>query len=383
MPSLPDPGADAISQSRALQAQIRAEIAAADGWIPFTRYMELALYAPGLGYYSGGATKFGAPGDFVTAPEISSLFGRALARQAAQVVHLTDGDILEVGAGTGRLTADVLLELEKLGRLPRTYFILELSAELTARQRASLAERTPRLVGGVQWLDRLPQSFTGLIFGNEVLDAMPVHVVAWRASGIHERGVCLTRDAFAWGERQVQPGELLDIARKLNPPPEYVSEIGLAVRGFIKTLAHILERGAMLFVDYGFGQREYYHPQRSTGTLMCHYRHQAHDDPFFWPGLQDITAHVDFTAVAERAIDAGLELLGFTTQAHLLINCGVTQMLAEAPAENAAAYLPLANQLQKLVSPAEMGELFKAIALGKGIGEPLCGFAHGDQSRLL
>lgn len=383
MPSLPEPDIDAVSHSRELQAQIRAEIDNAGGWIPFTRYMELALYAPGLGYYGGGAAKFGASGDFVTAPEISPLFGRALARQAAQIIQLTDGDILELGAGTGRLTADMLIELERLGRLPRNYFVLELGAELKERQRALLTSRTPRLVDRVRWLDRLPESFIGLIFGNEVLDAMPVHVVAWRAHGICERGVRARPDAFAWAERPVEPGGLLEIARALNPPPDYVSEIGLAARGFIKTLAQILDRGALLFVDYGFGQREYYHPQRKTGTLMCHYRHHAHDDPFFWPGLQDITAHVDFTGVAERAIDAGLKLLGFTTQAHFLINCGVAQILEEMPATSAAAYLPLANQLQKLVSPAEMGDLFKAIALGKGIDEPLLGFVRGDKSRLL
>lgn len=383
MPSLPEPGVDAISHSRVLQAQIRAEIEKAGGWIPFTRYMELALYAPGLGYYSGGATKFGAPGDFVTAPEVSALFGRALARQVAQVVDLVDGDILEVGAGTGRLMADVLLELELLGCLPRSYFVLELSAGLKERQQALLARNAPHLADRVRWLNRLPESFTGLILGNEVLDAMPVHVVAWRDNGIYERGVCIRQDAFAWEERPLEPQDLFDIARALNPPPEYVSEISLAARGFISSLARILERGAMLFVDYGFGQREYYHPQRRTGTLMCHYRHQAHDDPFYWPGLQDITAHVDFTCVAERAIDAGLRLLGFTTQAHLLINCGVTQILAQTPAENAVAYLPLASQLQKLVSPAEMGELFKVIALGKDIGEPLMGFVQGDKSRLL
>lgn len=390
MPSLPIPSEAALQHSRAVQELICAEIAAADGWISFARYMELALYAPGMGYYSGGAAKFGGTGDFVTAPEISPLFGKAVARQAAQVLELMggeSGDILEFGAGTGKLALDLLLELEKLGHLPGRYLILEVSAELRQRQRELFEKHAPHLSARIDWLEHLPTRFNGLVFANEVLDAMPVHLVVWRDSGLLERGVAWNGTAFEWRERPLVDGELFTAARALNlrvdPGKNYISEINFAARGFMRSLADVLQQGAIVLIDYGFGRSEYYHPQRDQGTLMCHYRHHVHGDPFYLPGLQDITSHVNFSAVAEVAVDAGLELRGYTTQAHFLINCGVTEILAQTPAENTGAYLPLANQLQKLVSPAEMGELFKVIAFGKNIHQPLAGFVSGDKSRLL
>ncbi len=379
MPPLPTPDPAALRHSTETAARIAGEIDSAGGWIPFSRFMELALYAPGLGYYSAGLGKFGETGDFVTAPEISALFGRTLARQAAQVLAETGGDILEVGAGSGRLAFDLLAGLARSGQpLPR-YFILEVSADLRRRQQQLLLPYAPR----VQWLDTLPDSFTGLILGNEVLDAMPVEITAWRGDGIYQRGVALDDGEFRWSERELAAGELFDQATRLEMPTDSFSEIGLAARGFIAALAAMLEKGAILMLDYGFGQSEYYHPQRRTGTLMCHYRHHAHDDPFYLPGLQDITAHVDFTAIAEAGIEHGLNLLGYTSQAHFLLNCGITDLLAETPPEQASTYLPLAAQVQKLLSPAEMGELFKAIALGKGMDVPLIGFARGDKSRML
>ena len=400
LPPLPVSSEAALQHSHAVKELIHAELAAAGGWISFAQYMRLALYAPGMGYYSGGAAKFGQEGDFVTAPEISSLFGRALARQAAQVLELTDdgGDILEFGAGSGKLALDLLLELERLGNLPGRYFILEVSAELRQRQRQLLEKYAPHLLLLVVWLERLPARFNGLILANEVLDAMPVHLVAWRDADLFERGVTSSvsnGDEFGWNECPLREGELFEAARALTPwiesgsgdisggVSEYVSEINLAAWGFMASLAKILQQGAIVLIDYGFGRGEYYHPQRNCGTLMCHYRHHAHDNPFYLPGLQDITSHVDFSAVAEAATNAGLELLGYTTQAYFLINCGITESLAQTPAENVKEYLPLANQLQKLVSPAEMGELFKAIAFGKNISQPLIGFTSGDKSRLL
>jgi SAM-dependent MidA family methyltransferase len=389
---LPEPSHAALEHSQALKRLIQAEIAAAGGWISFERYMRLALYAPGMGYYSAGAEKFGQAGDFVTAPEISSLFGRTLARQAAQVLGLIneEADILEFGAGTANLTLDLLLELERLGNLPAHYFILEVSAELRQRQRRMLEEHAAHLLPRVLWLERLPAEFNGLILANEVLDAMPVHLVAWRDDNLFERGIICDDNEFQWRERPLEEGELFAAARELNPLIEersegagYISEINLSAQYFIHGLADILQKGAILLIDYGFGRREYYHPQRSRGTLMCHYRHFAHDDPFYLPGLQDITAHVDFSAIADMAAKDGLTLLGYNTQAHFLINCGITGILARIPAENTGEYLPLANQLQKLVSPAEMGELFKAIAFGRNISGPLAGFASGDKSRLL
>jgi len=379
MSPLPAPDPAALEYSTQTAALISREIESAGGWIPFSRFMELALYAPGLGYYSAGMHKFGAAGDFVTAPEISALFGQALAQQAAQVLGLNAGNILEIGPGSGRLAFDLLSELERLGQLPERYFLLEVSADLRQRQQHLLDRFAPR----VEWLDTLPASFSGLIIGNEVLDAMPVHIVAWREDGLFERGVSVADDRFAWSDRTLTSGALFDIAASLDVPPGTISEISLAAGGFVATLAGLLDKGAILMLDYGFGQNEYYHPQRSSGTLMCHYRHYAHDDPFYLPGLQDITSHVDFTAIAETGISHGLNLLGYTSQAHFLINCGITDLLARASPEQASAYLPLAAQVQKLLNPAEMGELFKVIALGKGVDTPLLGFARGDKSHML
>jgi SAM-dependent MidA family methyltransferase len=381
--TLPAPGLEAAQHSARLVELIRRDIAAQGGWISFARYMEMALYAPGLGYYMAGAQKFGEHGDFITAPELSPLFGRTLARQVAEIMASSNPHILELGAGSGKLAADMLAELEQIGSLPDSYAILEVSADLRARQQALLRERLPHLLDRVHWLDALPEKFSGAIVANEVLDALPVHLVHWRDSAITERGVALSDNSFIWRERAISDAALLDAAQKIKAPDDYVSEIFLAACGLINSLAQRLEQGAMLFIDYGFGAREFYHPQRSSGTLMCHYRHHAHDDPLFLPGLQDITAHVNFTGIAECGIDAGLELMGYTSQAFFLINCGITALLQDTSPENLRDYLPLSAQLQKLTSPAEMGELFKVIALGKGIANPLRGFVRGDLTRSL
>ena len=380
---LPEPTADARDHSERLVQHIRDQIGASGGWIAFVRYMGLALYAPGLGYYMAGARKLGREGDFVTAPEISPLFGETLARQVAQVLDSELEEILEIGAGTGALAASLLAELERLGRLPKRYLILELSADLRERSRDTIAARAPHLMQRVAWLSRLPPSFSGVVLGNEVLDAMPVHIVRVVESGIEESGV-ETGDGEAF-RRAWRPagGELLEAARKLELPPGYSTEIGLVARGFVRSLAQTIERGVAIFIDYGFPRHEYFHPQRATGTLMCHYRHHAHDDPFFLPGLQDITSHVDFSAIADVGVDAGMALLGYTAQAQFLINCGITDVLSRVPAEDAARYLPLANQANRLLSPAEMGELFKVIAFGKGFDAPLIGFASGDRMHTL
>ena len=345
--------------------------------------MELALYAPGLGYYTAGAHKFGAAGDFITAPELSPLFGRTLARQVAEITADSAPHILELGAGSGKLAADMLAELEQIGHLPDSYSILEVSADLRARQKDLVGERLPHLLDRVRWLDALPERFSGTIIANEVLDALPVHLLHWRNSAITERGVAAGEHGFIWQERAISDPDLLHAAQQIVVPDDYVSEICRAARGLVNSLAQSLEHGAMLFVDYGFGAREYYHPQRRNGTLMCHYRHHAHDDPFFLPGLQDITAHVNFTDIAECGIDAGLELLGYTSQAFFLINCGITELIREVSPEKLREYMPLSAQLQKLTSPAEMGELFKVIALGKKMANPLSGFANGDLTRSL
>ncbi|HET7834042.1 MAG TPA: class I SAM-dependent methyltransferase [Gallionella sp.] len=381
--SLPAPSPEAAKHSARLTEFIQHEIAAHDGWISFARYMELALYAPGLGYYTAGAHKFGEAGDFITAPELSPLFGRTLARQVAEIMAHSAPHLLELGAGSGKLAVDLLGELERLGSLPERYAILEVSADLRARQQELLRERLPHLFERVQWLDALPESFSGAIVANEVLDALPVHLLHWHDGAVVERGVANGTHGFVWQERAISEPALLEAAQKIEVPDDYVSEICLAARGLVNSLAQRLEKGALLFIDYGFGAREFYHPQRNRGTLMCHYRHHAHDDPFFLPGLQDITAHANFTDVAECAIDAGLELLGYSSQAFFLMNCGITDLLRETSPEDVRAYQPVAAQLQKLTSHAEMGELFKVIALGRDLPAPLCGFKLGDLTRTL
>ncbi|GJL76208.1 class I SAM-dependent methyltransferase [Nitrosomonas sp.] len=390
----------ALAHSQKLQSVIRDEIESAGGWISFSRYMDKVLYHPGLGYYSGGATKLGGSGDFVTAPEISALYGRTLARQVRQIAehvskHTGFADMLEFGAGSGKLALDLLQELEQLDALPQYYYILEVSAQLRKRQQKLLAEQASHLMARVVWLDRLPDRYYGTVLANEVIDAMPVHLVEWRSNEVFERGVAWNdheqNGGFVWENRPIENEALKFHAKllsaRMNPDQDpafnYVSEVNLAARYFMRSLAGMLEQGAAILIDYGFGSGEYYHPQRSQGTLMCHYRHHAHPDPFFLPGLQDITSHVDFSALTEIAEETELSLMGYTTQAHFLLNCGVTEILARIPVEDVQNYLPTANQLQKLVSPAEMGELFKVIAFGRNIAQPLVGFVSGDKSRML
>jgi len=351
--NLPTCSEIALTYSRRLQAIIRDEIHSAGGWISFARYMELALYHPGLGYYNGGATKLGGGGDFVTAPEISTLFGRTLERQVRQILEQVkechgQADVLEFGAGTGKLVRDLLQALEHNDCLPHRYFILEVSAELRERQQQFLKQSLPHLVPRVVWLDQLPDKFYGAIIANEVIDAMPVHLVEWQGNKYYERGVIWREKenggngrngeggSLDWENRPINNASLKTAADNLvqwfNPQSDpgfsYTSEINLAAGYFIHSLANMLQQGAAIIIDYGFGRSEYYHPQRNQGTLMCHYRHHAHGDPFYLPGLQDITSHVDFSALFETADGAGLSLTGYTTQAHFLMNCGITDILS-------------------------------------------------------
>lgn len=373
---LPAPSTEAQAHSAQLVEHIRHAVDAAGDWLPFSRYMELALYAPGLGYYTAGSRKLGAAGDFTTAPELTPLFGHAVAQQLRELLDTGLQEILEVGAGSGALAAAVLEELERLDALPERYLILELSPELRARERDTLSARVPHLMERVAWLNQLPPAFSGIVIGNEVLDAMPVEIVRTTEHGIEQAGVDRGLHELIF---RPASGALLTTAEALDLPPHYMTEIGLAARAFIATLAGILERGALLFIDYGFPAREYYHPQRAQGTLMCHYRHRAHGDPFFLPGLQDITAHVDFSAIARSAHAGGLTVAGYVTQAQFLINCGITDLLQRVAPDDAARYLPLAAAAQKLLSPAEMGELFKVIAFTRDIEVPLRGFTAGNR----
>lgn len=375
--SLPEPSADALDASRALQTLIREAIRASDGWIPFSRYMALALYANGLGYYAGGSAKLGKDGDFTTAPEITSLFGATLARFAAEVCAGRPLHLLEFGAGTGKLARD-LLDALALQQVPvASYAIVELSPELRARQQQALAGYPV-----VAWLDTPPSAFSGLVIANEVLDAMPVPLVTSQQGQWRERGVALDGERFVFADRPVAAELVAQIPQADTLPDGYLTEVHPEQAGFVRMLADMLragEGGTALLIDYGFPASEYYLPQRAEGTLMCHYRHHAHPDPFYLPGLQDITAHVDFTAVARAGLDAGLELQAYMSQAAFLLAAGLPALLHAQSVDEPASWLPLANAVQKLTSPAEMGELFKVLVLADRAPLP-AQFAAADRS---
>ena len=375
---LPRPDASALAASRALLDRIAVDLAAHGNWMSFAGYMRIALYEPGLGYYSSNNPVFGAAGDFTTAPEMSPLFARTLARQIAELLEPGDA-VLEIGAGSGALAAELTQELAALGHGDAPYLILETGAGLRARQRERLGSR-------VHWIDTLIPRFRGVMLANEVVDAMQVHALSWTQNGILERGVCANEGELAWCDRQAQ-GKVLDCASEIDialpPSGSYQSELGLAGRAWVRTVAGCLKRGALIVIDYGFPQPEYYHPQRSRGTLMCHYRHRAHDDPFYLPGLQDITAHVDFSALAHEAREAGLEVLGYSSQAQFLINCGITELLGEIDTSDVRRYAPAAAAANRLLSPAEMGELFKVLVVGRGVTGELTGFRQGNRSCVL
>lgn len=376
--ALPEPGEEERVLSAHLAEAIAREIGASGGAIDFSRFMAAALYTPGLGYYTGGRQKFGQGGDFVTAPELGDVFARLLARPCAGILDTLDGgNILEAGAGSGRLAAGLLTELERLGRLPERYYILDISDELRARQAEVLKRAVPSLVGRVEWLSELPKKFRGIVLANELLDALPVERFVIRDALIRQQQVALKNNRLTWAERPADESIRTRIA-PLALPDGYCSEIGLAAEAWTRSIADVLVRGVVLFIDYGFPRAEFYHPQRNSGTLMCHYRQRAHSDPLILVGLQDITAHVDFTAIAEAGTGAGLDLLGYTSQAAFLIGCGLENIMAD-PAMPDATRLRLANEINRLTSPAEMGELFKVMALGRGIGGPVRGFSLQDR----
>ncbi len=413
---LPPPTPEAADRSRRLARRIAHEIAAAGGWIAFDRFMALALYEPGLGYYTNGAPVFGAAGDFVTAPELTPLFGATLARQVGAWLDLLgDGSqIVEFGAGSGVLAAHLLAALERQGIDEPRYRIVELSADLRELQQRTIAARAPSLLRHVEWLDRLPARIDGIVIGNEVLDAMPVRVFARESSTWAEAGISLcvgpapgepgdaagparggqgadaAMPAFCWQSRPADASLRaaladLDVDTGAWHLP-YRSEVCPQQSAWLATIAERLGRGAVLLLDYGFPAREYYHPQRVGGTLMAHYRHHAHTDPLRWPGLQDITAHVDFSRLLRAGIDAGLEPIGYLSQARFLLNCGLLDELAAMPREQQRVWLAQTQAVHTLLSEAEMGELFKVIAFGKAIDPDeaaLPGFAAGDRSATL
>jgi SAM-dependent MidA family methyltransferase len=383
-PNLPEPDAAAREHSARVVAAVRADIARAGGAISFARYMQQVLYAPELGYYAAGTRKFGEAGDFVTAPELGALFARALAVQVAQILTATTArEIVEFGAGSGALAADLLSALATREELPSRYAILEVSPDLRQRQRATLSRRVPQHLSRVAWLDVLPSAIDGAVLMNEVLDAVPPHVIARRGGAWFERCVALG-DPLRWEDRPLADAALRARALDLFPPAgDYESEINPAAEALVASVGERLTGGALLVIDYGFPQAEFYHPQRSAGTLMGHYRHHVHTDPFLWPGLSDLTAHVDFTALAQAGERAGLTLEGYASQAAFLLGCGILERLAECGEPASAEYLREASAVQTLTSPAEMGELFKVLALAKSGAIAWPGFALADRSHRL
>jgi len=375
---LPEPSEEIKAHSKLVKQLIQKAIKAQGGKISFADYMNLALYAPGLGYYSAGLKKFGRQGDFITAPEISPLFSQCLALQCIEIMQQTQQKvILEVGAGSGIMAIELVSELEKRANLPEQYLILELSAELRDRQKKAIKARLPHLYKYFVWLDRLPESpFSGIILGNELLDAMPVHLLKIEQKALFERYIALdNKGDFIWQDDLPENPRLEKMAdsirsihsslQHLNDKPgkAYITEVNCQAIDWIKSIAEILKEGAILLIDYGYSAQEYYHPQRSMGTLMCHYQHHRHDDPFYLPGIQDITAHIDFSSIARAAKESGLNVCGFTTQAHFLMAGGLVELTKDCDPDDTITFYETARQIKMLTLPEEMGELFKVILL--------------------
>ena len=393
--SLPVPDKFALKLSADLKQIICKAIMENGGSISFEQYMQLALYEPGLGYYSAGSSKFGETGDFVTAPEISSIFSRCLARQCQQVLseissaEFSSACILELGPGTGIMAIDILRELELNHSLPETYYMLEPSADLRQRQQRNVRNAIPYLEERIVWLDRLPEKkINGIILANEVIYAMPVRRIVFDGE-IEECVVaCKSKSndqiRFQWMRKSINQTlkttvqKMLDELREKIPTP-YITEINLNIKPWLNSLNDVFNKGLILISDYCYPRQEFFHPQRNAGTLICHYRHHAHDDPFLYPGLQDITASVDFTAVAEAAVAIGMDVSGFTTQAHFLIACGLDQFVSDYDTDDVAERVKMTHQVRKLTMPGEMGEKFKFIGLSKSLDIQLCGFDFIDQ----
>jgi SAM-dependent MidA family methyltransferase len=381
---LPEPAAEEKQRSREVHDLISEACARVGGLIPFSEFMRIALYAPELGYYSGGLQKFGEAGDFITAPEISPLFSRCLARQAADVlVTLPQPDVLEFGAGTGVMAADMLHELERLDALPASYLILELAAELRQRQRETIERIAPNLLSRVRWLDSLPESFSGVVVANEVLDAMPVECFRINEGRVESLMIGTEADRLR-AQYAPAPQAVEQAVRQIEQrrgqalPHGYCSEYNPQLQAWLQSIAAAMQSGVVLLIDYGYPVSEYYHDQRENGTLMCHYHHRAHPDPLWYPGLQDITAFVDFSAVAHAAVEAGFDVSGYTTQAMFLLASGLPELHEAALTDDAKRQLQLAQQIKTLTLPSEMGERFKVMALDKNHDVALRGFSMQD-----
>ncbi|HEY2628953.1 MAG TPA: SAM-dependent methyltransferase, partial [Usitatibacter sp.] len=353
--ALPPPSSEALAHSNRVAEHIASVIASEGDWVPFSRFMELALYAPGMGYYAAGARKFGEEGDFITSPEISPMFARCFALQAGQVLKRVGGDVLELGPGSGIFAADLFQALKEQGTVPERYLLLEVSPDLKQRQRELLEKRHPADIDRFVWIDELPKKIRGVVIANEVLDVVPCSLVHRERGVIQESGVIVTEAGFAFEDQALPDGELARRAAAVMPPGDYdyLTEVNLAAEALTRTISSALEAGLVLFIDYGYAEHEYYHPQRSIGTVRCHYRHRFHGDPFFMPGLQDITAHVDFSAMARAAEQGGSELVGYTTQAYFLISCGLAVLVSAGDPTMTLSRLKGTSAVHRLIGPSE------------------------------
>ncbi len=387
--SLPQPDELSAEHSVRVRDHIRDRIRDAGGQISFAEFMHEALYAPGLGYYAAGATKFGADGDFITAPEVSSLFGRILARQAAEVLcDIENGEILECGAGSGKLAVDILTTLEAQNALPAAYNILEVSADLVSKQQARLRDALPQLFDRVRWLSSLPEDFDGVVIANEVLDALPVERFVQREAGLRQLHVSRDGDKFVWTEGDA-PARLreavaeieADLGRALGD--SYVSDVSLAAPSWIRDLGESVRHGAVFLFDYGVSRREYYAADRADGWLRCHFRHHAHNDPLVYPGIQDLTAWVDFSSVAGAAVASELEILGYQTQSQFLLGGGLDKEMENFVKLPMEQQVELSGQIKTLTLPGEMGENFKCMALGRGVENAPSAFQFADRTQTL
>ncbi|QQS16892.1 MAG: SAM-dependent methyltransferase [Neisseriales bacterium] len=367
-----------------LQQHIANAIKNHGGWIPFSHYMDMALYYPNLGYYMRHNQRFDLLGDYTTAPELTAYFAKILARQVAEILPYCNHTLYEFGAGSGSLAWHLLRELDSMGTMPKAYYILDISPALIRTQQAKLQCYIDQQQPRVQWIQQLPAQVTGLLIGNELLDAMPCELIYWAESSVLRRGIQLYENRFEWADQPIADAWLAQYARALWPGKSYLSEVSLAQRAWLMDIAKRLTKGAVLLIDYGFPQREYYHPQRIHGTLLGHYKQHVIDNPLFQPGLVDLTAHVNFTAIAETAIAQGLTLVGYTTQANFLINGGILGDLADLKhVSSSGHYFEEVSAIQRLLSDAEMGDLFKVIGLSKNIPTTWLCFAKHDQSHLL
>jgi SAM-dependent MidA family methyltransferase len=372
-PILPKPDPDAQSHSDLLLNKILKEISH-KGPLPFSRYMEMALYEPGLGYYCAGNIKFGEKGDFITAPEISPLFSQCIARPCKQILTALSNErgILELGAGSGKMACDLLMALEENSCLPDFYWILDLSPELKARQKVLFETKIPHLMSKIKWLSTLPKlPFQGVILANEVLDAMPIHRFK-QEKILKEYYVAAHGQELTWELSEPSDPHLIEQIKILHLPEGYSSEINLLVKPWLNALNQSLKKGVLLVIDYGYLEPEYYHSQRTQGTLTCYYRHHAHNNPLILPGIQDITAHVNFTALQKAAAQQGFRVAGYSNQTNFLIRCGLTDFIS--PLLNQIEQFKIQQQIKQLILPTEMGELFKVMALTKNLEISMIGF---------